>query len=181
MMNALATLLLVLVVTESVMADVPRRPDRNRYNDLVVNSPFTSKPPPPESAEAPNPLEDYALGGVSKLNGGYYVILFDKKKAGEKKVIRPGSDKNEFEVQEVKWSDGSWKDTTVVLKSKVGGKVGTVGFDEKLLTVKAQAKAPTKKPNTPAKLPKGAKPPTPQPGQKPARTPRPRVVVPQKK
>lgn len=157
---------------------VPSRPPETRYTKLHQDSPFTSKPIPTGPAEIANPLEDYALGGISRLDGGYYVILFNKKKAGEKIVIRPGADNNQFQVQEVKWSDKSWKETEVVLRS--GARTGTVTFEDKFLQVKAAAPAAQKKP-----APQKKATPTPQPNNRQGqpgnrRTPRPRVVVPPK-
>jgi len=82
--------------------------------------------------------------------------------------------KNEFEVIDVKWPTGSWRDAVVTVRN--GSNTGTVSFDETLLAVKtAPTAAPQGRPNPGVKLPTPGTP-TP-PG---TRTPRPRVVVPKK-
>ena len=155
-----------------VSAGAPTQPTLTRYSKLWISSVFTT-PPAQIIPEKENPLEDYALGGISKLEDGYYAILFNKKKPDERVVIYPGQT-NEFEVLDVKWPTDSWRDAVVTLKS--GSTTGTVSFDDQLLVVKtAPTTAPQGKPNP------GVKPPTPGTPTPPStRAPRPRVVVPKK-
>ncbi|MFC7336313.1 hypothetical protein ACFQY0_03920 [Haloferula chungangensis] len=155
-------------------AGAPTQPTLTRYSKLWINSVFTTKPDP-VTIEAQNPLEDYALGGISKLEDGYYAILLNKKKPEDKVVIYPGQ-KNEFEVLDVKWPSGSWRDAVVTVRS--GSTTGTVEFDDKLLTVKPTQVATPKGPSKSAPKPtvNGAKPTS----SSSNRTPRPRVVVPKK-
>ncbi len=65
-MKFLSTLILI-GLTGGLAADVPNNPTLTRYARLWTNSPFTSKPPPPTERPEDNPLDDYALGGISKL------------------------------------------------------------------------------------------------------------------
>ena len=166
-----AILLLSLLFAASALADAPNQLRLTDYQKLWTDSPFTSKPPPPAPpGPAANPLEDYALGGISKLADGYYAILLNKKDPSDKVVIRPGSD-GDFKVVEVQWSEGNWKDTVVTIQS--GNQRGTVAFEDKLLAVKTAA--PEK--------PTGAKPQVPTPGKPATPTPAgqtrpPRIVRP---
>lgn len=171
---ALSCLLLSTLV---VSADPPRAPKLNDYSRLWTDSPFTAKPPPPDAPEAVNPLDDYALSGISKLKSGYYAILINKKhpKDPSKRVVISPDSQSGFKIVSVKWSEGSWKDTKVTVKRGIFSR--ELGFDDELVKVTPQAKAPQnqRKPNA-----------SPIPGmtkqgdnnQPPRRAPRPRVVVP---
>jgi len=171
-MKSSMTMSLWLGIAAVASAGAPAQPTLTRYSQLWINSVFTTKPDPIIEEQA-NPLEDYALGGISKLEDGYYAILFNKKKPDDRVVIYPGR-KNEFEVIDVKWPTGSWRDAVVTVRN--GSNTGTVSFDETLLAVKtAPTAAPQGRPNPGVKLPTPGTP-TP-PG---TRTPRPRVVVPKK-
>ena len=179
-MNA-ALLHLVLAATLAgalAMADTPRPPTLTRYSRLWTDSPFTSKPVGPAAVAPDNPLNDYVLGGASRLNDGYYVILLNKKKPEEKQVIRPGSS-SEFEVLAVNWSEGAWKDTTVTVRH--GANTATLGFDDGLLQVNtppaAAAAGTPVQPAIPGAIQPTPASPNPTAGQNP-RAPRPRVVLP---
>ncbi|MEM1085566.1 MAG: hypothetical protein AAGI48_15755 [Verrucomicrobiota bacterium] len=168
-------ILICLVTTSVAFADAPKQPTLTRYAKLWTNSVFTTKPEIEGVAEE-NPLEDYALGGISKLQDGYYAILFHRKKPDEKIVIYPGT-KSDFEVLNVDWPEGSWKDAVVTVRN--GSNTGTVKFEDKLLTVK---QAPQAKQNPKAKQPPAQQNKRPTTTNKPAtkpgtRTPRPRTVV----
>lgn len=170
-MKSTITFPIWLALAALASAGAPTQPTLTRYSKLWVNSVFTTKPE--IVANNVNPLEDYALGGISKLEDGYYAILLNRKKPDEKVVIYPG-EKNDFEVLDVKWPTGSWRDAVVTVRN--GKNSGVVKFEDKLLTVKtAPAKAPNVKGKPPVKI--GKRPQT-KPGK--ARTPRPRVVTPKK-
>lgn len=117
-------------------AEAPRKQGLSRYSMLWTNSPFTVKPV--ESVqEAVNPLSDWALGGVSEVNGGYYLILLNRKKPAETEVVEPGVE-SAFKVLSVR------RDPVDYLKTQVQvsyhGQSGWVSYDEKLLTL---AKGPS--------------------------------------
>lgn len=165
-------------------ADLPKKAPISRYNGLWTNSPFTSKPPPVGPGEVANPLDDYALIGVSPIGGsGYRVTLINKKKPEER--ITVDSDKpvkDGFKVLEVIRKAGDPLGTTVRMNS--GSMTGTVAFDTKLLTLVSAPKAAPPQPGQPPQagqpvLPPPGTPPA-QPGQpgQPLRQPRPRVVPP---
>lgn len=159
------------------VAETPRPPTLTRYSRLWTDSPFTSKPAGPASISPDNPLNDYVLGGASRLNDGYYVILLNKKKPEEKKVIRPGSS-SEFEILAVNWSSTAWKDTTVTVRH--GANTATLGFDEQALKVQTPpAGASTTPPGFPGGIQPTPTPISPNPNVDPnPRAPRRRVVLP---
>jgi len=179
-MKPLLPACLGLLAIGSLAAAPPKSPNLTRYQKLWTDSPFTSDPvvqsgPPPE-----NPLNDYALGGISKLKEGYYAILIDKKSPDKKVVIKPGDD-NEFKIEHVNWAERGWRETTVMVRH--GMNTATLAFDNKLLEAKSKAaqnrqqqgQQQAQQPN----LPPGVKPPQ-NPRGKGPRPPRPRVVVPPK-
>ncbi len=171
-------LLPLLLLPAVVLADVPVKPTLTRYAPLWTDSPFTTKPEPIDTGRPPeeNPLEDYALGGISKLKDGYYAVLINKKKPEEREVIKPGTD-SDFQVVSVQWGEKNWKDTVATVRS--GSHTGSVGFDDQVLAVK---KTPPQQP--PAQQPQPGRPVIPglnpnnqnQPNN--VRSPRPRVVRP---
>lgn len=169
---ALRTLLLTPALAGWAAADLPQKAPLMKYTGLWTNSPFTSKPPPPEQGPAANPLEDYALGGVSPISSGYRVTLLNKKKPEERIVVDSDKPKDGFKILAVTRKAGDPLGTVVRMSS--GALTGTVAFDEALLKL-APPPAATPKPQ----LPPGVQP---QPGQPPGqpaqRQPRPRVVPP---
>lgn len=189
-----ALFLFPLALATVASADVPQKVPLTRYIQLWSDSPFTRKPPPEQVVET-TPLDDYALGGVSPVDGGYFVILLNRKKPEEKVIIQPGQP-SEFRVMEVRSGDTGPLSTTVLVGA--GGKSKLLSFDEKLLTLKA---APTgKQPQTPGGQtpqagnqppgqPQAIAPPQQQAGNRPGqngqgagqttnRPPRPRVIPP---
>lgn len=175
--------LFLLASAAIAAADLPRPTPVTRYAGLWTNSPFTTKPPPPGPATEVNPLEDYALGGISPIAGGYRITLLNRKNPEERIVI---PDNKEFKILSVQYSPNPLE-TTVRLSS--GTKTGSVTFDETLLTLKTPPPPAQPQPGaTPAGAP-GAQPPgvpgaapnangqAPANGESP-RQPRPRVVAP---
>ena len=171
-----------------------KKPDTS-YTHLSLNSPFTSKPVKPVDEAGPAPLDDWALGGVSEVEGGYMVTIFHKKNAGETQIIRPSGTmvkvKDEmkwinpgaagsYKVEKVEYGKESWKDTVVYLSS--GSRSDKVVFDEKLLAPAASA-APTQnrgqgQPGQPGQQNAQQQPGVVVPGQTGGRPPRQRVVPP---
>lgn len=161
--HSTASLIAVLFVlsgaVEAVLGDeVPRKAPVGRYQKLWAQSPFTEKPPPPELEEQPSELDDYTLAGVSPLEGGYSVVLINKKERNKRVHLLPGmANKEGFQVIGVRQDPISSKNTTVEIKT-AAGKVGRVGYEEKYLALKAPNTAPAAKP---AGKPTGKSPPTP--------------------
>jgi len=190
-----ALFLFPLALTAVASAEVPQKVPLTRYIQLWSDSLFTRKPVIEGPVET-TPLDDYALGGVSPVDGGYFVILLNRKKPDDKIVIQPGQT-SEFRVMEVRPGDTGPLSTTVLIGA-AGGKSKLLSFDEKLLTLKAapSGKSP-QAPGTQAQAgnqPPGQSqpiaPPQPQAGNRPgpngqgsgqtpgARPPRPRVIPP---
>lgn len=167
---------LLLVLAGIASAEVPKKAPLSRYNGLWTNSPFTSKPPVVGEVEEANPLEDYALIGVSPIdNNGFRVTLINKKKPDERITVDSGKGASGFSIVGVDRKPGDPLGTAVRMKS--GSKSGIVKFDEKLLTIAAPKPAAVQQPNIPGQPQQQ---PQLQPGQVPPvqRQPRPRVVPP---
>ncbi len=130
-MKIFTLFLLTAFAGPALAQELPKKAPVTRYAGLWTNSPFTTKPPPPSAGPEVNPLEDYALGGVAQIPGGYRVTLFNRKNP-EERIVLP--DRTDFKVLAVNYKTGSPLGTTVRLST--GGKEGTVSFDEKLLTLK---------------------------------------------
>lgn len=175
--------ILIIAITMAgcaMAADLPKKAPKSKYANLWQNSPFTSKPPPPEAAPEANILSDYALGGISPVGGGYLVTLLNKKKPEERIVVRPDetNPKHGFKILEVHRKAGDPLGTTVKLAS--GASIGMVAFDDKLLTLAAP---PATKPGAPPATGAIPHPTTPtavpaNQNQAASRMPRPRVVPP---
>ena len=167
------SVLLLLALTGVAEADLPKKAPISRYTSLWTNSPFTAKPPPPPPGEEVNPLDDYALIGVSPITGSnrYRVTLINKKKPDERITVDSDKTVSGFKILGVTRKPGDPLGTVVRMSS--GSMTGTVSFDEKLLTIAVKA-PPQVAPQVPGKPPQ----PVP-PGQaQPLRQPRPRVVPP---
>jgi hypothetical protein len=99
-------------------------------------------------------FDDWALGGVSEVEGGYMVTLVNKKNQGETQIIKPRgtvhNSKDEmkwinpgalgsFRVEKVEYGKKDWKDTTVLISS--GDESATMKFDDKQLAPPAATAA----------------------------------------
>jgi hypothetical protein len=171
---SLRILLLAPAITGWAMADLPRKAPIGKYTGLWTNSPFTSKPPPPEQGPVVNPLEDYALAGVSPIGGGYRVTMLNRKNPTERIVVDSDKPSGGFKILAVNRKAGDPLGTVVSMTS--GSIKGTVAFDESMLTLTPPPAAVPKLQLPPGVQPQPGQPP--QPGQAPARQPRPRVVPP---
>ena len=173
--------LVMFLASALAFAGAPVKKPDTSYSHLSTNSPFTSKPPPPIPVEGPAPLDDWALGGVSEVEGGYMVTIFHKKNAGETQIIRPSGtmvkvkdemkwlnpgEAGSYKVERVEYGKESWKDTVVYLSS--GSSTDKVAFDDKLLAPAASAAPPQgRPPGQPG-----------QPGQPPVQLQQPGLIVP---
>jgi hypothetical protein len=169
---------LLLALTGLLMADVPKKAPLSNYSALWGNSPFTSKPPPPEAGPQTNPLDDYALIGVSPISGhGYRVTMMNKKQPDQRITVDSGSAKTDFKIIEVVRKSGDPLGTTVRMTS--GSMTGTVSFDRQLLTLVSAAPVNNPQPGQPQIQPPGQpNMPPGVPGQPQMRQPRPRVIPP---
>lgn len=165
--------LLFIVLVGVASADVPKKAPITKYNNLWTNSPFTAKPPPPEAGPQNNPLDEYALLGVSSLGvKNYLVTLINKKKPDEPRIyVETNRDSKGFKILKVTRKSGDPLGTVVLMQA--GSMTGTVSYDPKLLTLTAPVAKPAAQ--QPGQPPQGG--PQLQPGE-PQRQPRPRVVPP---
>ena len=158
-------------------ADLPKKAPITKYSNLWTNSPFTSKPPPPAPPDEAPAFEDYALTGVSPIQGGYRVTLMDKKQPDQRIFVYSDdpNPKHGFKILGVTRDPDKPRGTVVRLSS--GTQTGTVTYDDKLMTLAAPKvqNPPQAQPQIPGQpMPQPAL----QPGQMPQRQPRPRVVPP---
>jgi len=181
MKYSLTILLLALLAAPAATAnELPRKAPITKYTGLWTNSPFTSRPPPAEAAPEVNPLEDFALAGVSPVEGGFRVTLLERSNPDERIIIdtrRPSSNPDHnFKILGVDRDPGRPLATTVRLQS--GNVTGTVAFEESLLTLKAPPPPPQQQQERGRPQPQPNVDPR-QQGQPPGeRGPRPRVVPP---
>ncbi len=171
---------LVSALAGVAAADLPKKAPLSKYSGLWTNSPFTSKPPPPEAGPENNPLDDYALIGVSSIGPkNYRVTMINKKKPDEPRIyVDSDRESKGFKIVTVTRKPGDPLGTVVRMTS--GSMSGTVAYDEKLLTLTAaQPARPAVQPGQPAaQVVPGAQPQQPNGQPQPQRQPRPRVVPP---
>lgn len=166
----------IALLTAWAAAELPQKPSLSRYTRLWSDSPFTSKPPPQEQGPQANPLEDYALIGVSPIGeNNYRVTLMNKKQPDERVTVDSNNTRSDFKILGITRKQGDPLGTVVRMSS--GAMIGTVTFDEKLLTLAPPpATAPPNQPQLPPPVPQPGQPnPQEQPAQRKMRT---RVVPP---
>lgn len=172
-------LILSLTLAGWAVADLPKKAPITKYYSLYTNSPFTSKPAVIDPAPPTSIIDDYALSGVSPVSGGYVVTLLNKKKPDERISVKSDEvkPKHGFKILEVNRVPGNPLGTTVRLSS--GSSIGTVAFDEKLLTLSAAPAAKAHPQANPTiQSPQPNQIPQPAPSPLPLRQPRPRIVPP---
>lgn len=123
------------LVVSALAAGPPSEVMEERYRPLWNPSPFALGKVVGDSLER-NPIRHYVLGGVSKLEDGYHLILFDRRDPAKRMVIRPGSDQA-IKVEAVSWSRSIPLKTTVLLSE--GPHRGEVGFDRDFERVRRAA------------------------------------------
>ena len=150
-------------------AQVPKKQPLGRYSELWTKSAFTI-PPVKEvvEVEEENPLEEYTLAGACEVQGGWFVVLINKKERDKRIRLHPGEENEEgFEVMKVE-RGSCYLETRVEIKNR-SGKIGAVEYDEKFIVLKkATPKAPVG--NKPTVKP-GQRPPTPQRTATPTKRP----------
>jgi len=151
-------------------AGVPRKQPVGRYAALWNDSPFTVKPVEegPKEPEA-HPVDDYTLAGVAEMDGGWFVVLMNKKKRDDRVRIKPGVPNEQgFQVTNVKFGDG-YKDTQVEVMA--GGRKTWVAYEDKFLVLQRPPAAGGGKKPAPAAVKRPpAKPATPQQVRKESRS-----------
>jgi len=115
-------------------AETPKKAPVTKYTGLWTNSPFTTKPPPATAGPEVNPLDDYALAGVSPISGGHRVTLLNRKNP-EERITIDSDRKSDFTILSVTRKSGDPLGTVVRLQTN--NKQGNVTFDPTLLTLKA--------------------------------------------
>jgi hypothetical protein len=137
-----------------VLAAPPVKPEKTRYAPLWVNSPFTEKPvvAAPSGPPPVNPLDDYALGGVTQFPDGYFVVLINKKNPAKKITVQPGVH-SEFKVLSVDMGkeslseDGTMINEGASVKLANGSMQGEVKYDTKIMAMKGASANPAQSMN----------------------------------
>lgn len=173
--------LIFILATVLAQAAQPEKAPLARYTQLWMESPFTSKPIPPEAGPVFNPLEDYALGGVSPILGGYRVTLLSKKTPGERIIVDSDNPNARFKIVSVQRAPSDPMGTVVHLTTQAGMS-GSVAYQEELLTLNTAAAQVAPPQPVPADAPPGFNPQNlganaPQ-GVAPQRPLRPRIIIP---
>lgn len=142
-------LIILIVLTFSVFAELPKKRNHFEFKALWENSPFTTKPIQELEKES-NALEDWVLAGVSvNPRGGHTVTIINKKDRSDRKRIHSTEQHTQssakgFKILEVDQKGLDYKETRVKLSS--GQNTGWVTYDENLIKVKP-AVTPSVKPN----------------------------------
>lgn len=142
--SGLITLALALAlglgICPSVLAEAPRQLPLNRYARLWTDSRFTTKPVVISPGIGPGPLDEWALGGISEVNDGFLLILFNRTNPQEKRIIQPGNSGG-FEIRQVRRVPNNYLATEVELSYK--NQTGWVRYEESMLALKP---APVQRP-----------------------------------
>lgn len=129
----LCSLLVAIAAIGVSHAEVPQKAPLTKYQKLWQFSPFTAKPVG-TTGPVYNPLEDYVLLGVSPIKEGYRVTLLNKKNPAEPRiVVETHKPAKGFEVLGVTRQKGNPRGTVVQLSRE--GNTGTIGFEDKFLTL----------------------------------------------
>ena len=142
MKSNISTFIVLALLTGWAFGEVPRKAPLTKYQGLWTNSPFTTKPPIGDGGPPPpNPLDDYALAGVSPVKGGYRVTIINKKKPEERKYVYSDQEQSShgFKILSVERDAKNVRGTVVHMMS--GSQKGTVSYDDKLLTISTPAPA----------------------------------------
>lgn len=126
---------LLVSIAAPAFTAVPHKQSPMRYKELWLDSPFTTKPtkettPPP----TPNPLEDYTLASLCKIEQGWHVILINKKDRTDRVRLKPEKqNKLGFRVVSVENPESR---TGARVQIDAAGSLGWVEFEPKFLVVK---------------------------------------------
>lgn len=139
----LTTLVYLALSSACVIAAVPQKPQYSQFYRLVSNSPFTIKATPTQVIKE-TPLErDWSLGSISPSGEGYTVTLINKKNRKERIRFLPGFSAGDYKLHEVKQNTQSSKMSKVLISK--GGQKAWIGYDEKVVALRAAAKPAAKK------------------------------------
>lgn len=159
MKSSLFIILLTFFYCLDTHAEIPRKSAPQTYSSLWTNSPFTTKPIIINNGPTESPFKDLHLTGIAPIEGGYRIVISNKKdKLAKKIIIEPGINSG-YEVLAVNRNPDEKFGTTVTLKN--GAMEGVVRFEPSLVVLNNPA------PSTPAnQIPPGINPNQPnQPNQ----------------
>lgn len=127
-------IVIYLFLAATAPAVIPKKQPNIRYKELWENSPFTSKPLPEKDVTPPeNPLDDYTLASICKVDNGWHVVLLHKKDRTQRVRLTPaGSTEKDYKVISVE-EPGSRQARVEIDAS---GQKGWVTFEQKFLALK---------------------------------------------
>lgn len=135
-----AILPLILASSLLCQGEPPRKEPVTKYSQLWTRSLITVPPPPEEKLEeeVTTPLDDYVLGGYTKLKSGYFVSLINTKDRSERLTISSGSPgSGPYTVLQVQSNPEDFTEVKVLVK--VGNQEKWIGYDDKFLTLSRPA------------------------------------------
>lgn len=181
MKSSVFSLILSIFLCLNIHAEIPRKTSPQTYSSLWTDSPFTNKPIVVNNAPQENPFKDLHLTGIAPIEGGYRLVISNKKDKNAKKIIIEPGNSSGYEVLAVNRNPEEKFGTTVTLRR--GTIQGVVRFEPSLVVLNNPANVRTKE-TTPVSAPPGFTPNQPnQPnnGQaEPQRPNRSRIVPPVK-
>ncbi len=118
-----------ILVSTSVMAEIPQTPHYNQFSHLLKNSPFEIKlNEMVKVVDKPQVRMDYFLRGVTKLQSGWMIVLVDRKKPKENIILKQGlHHSSKILLVDVIQNNDDYKLTTARLK--LGTQQMTVGYN----------------------------------------------------
>ena len=145
-------------------ADEPTKRLGSEYRELWLNSPFTTKPPPPTAAPTYNVMQDYVLLGVAPAKDGYIVTMLNRKRPSDPRITVVSNQPSDgFVIKNVIHKKGDPLGTRVLMQR--GSSAGEIGFEEKYLVLKSAPKPQQPRSNRPTQSRPGQS--TGQPGSRP--------------
>lgn len=141
---------ILLASAALVTAEPPQKDSVSKYSQLWTRSLITVPPPPElrEAEEETTPLDDYVLGGYTKLKTGYFVSLINTKDRTDRLTISsnsPGSGK--YSVLKVETNPENFSEVKVLVR--VGDQERWIGYDEKFLNLSRPAAPSASAPPSP--------------------------------
>lgn len=131
--------LLSVILCASSHAEVPKKVPLQNYSKLWSPSPFTKEPEKIGPGPIVNPFDDYYLTGIAPVDGGYHIVISEKKDKTAKKIILEPGTESRFKVISVDRNLGERYGTTVTLTD--GTSQGVVRFEPTLAVLNSPVTA----------------------------------------
>lgn len=129
-----------LLISLSMKAEIPQTPEFANYAHILERSPFLIKTNEMvQPVHKPKVKINYFLRGVTKLEGGWMIILADRRKPKENIILKQGI-KNSADIHLVDVIQDTKDYKLTKANLKIGSELVTVGYNSaELLKTTAQA------------------------------------------